>query len=90
MSIIIFFYKSMSIIIDTTGFEHFGCYYIRMSKKNSNSLRLCLVPKKFDEKCKKEKIERKSKRIEKINEDKDKVKSYILFQTHFIYLNLLI
>ena len=54
--------------------------------------RLCLVPGKFEEKCKGKKIEKKSKRKEKVKEKKGLNLInyfYIFFQTYFTYFSLL-
>ena len=38
--------------------------------RSDQSFRLCLVPRKFEGKCKRKKIQRKSRRKEKVKENK--------------------
>ena len=52
---------------------------------------LCLVPRKFEGKCKGKKIQTKSRMKEKVNKKKKRLKVdkliFLLLQTHFFYFN---
>ena len=62
----------------------------KKKKQRMATFRLCLVYEKFERKYKANKIERKSRKEDKIKKNKSRVKSNILFLGKLVFFNSLI